>query len=89
MIKKEILQEFFNSTEFIDYIKSFPHAYKKALEDTFHGKVPTDITTSEQWGEFYQRLWEVLPDSPRIRYGAFFRICDFAEDFCFGSSDEE
>lgn len=46
-----------------------------------------EITTAEQaalFCKFCQLLWEDLPDSPSIRAGAFFDICDFAEYHCFG-----
>lgn len=79
--------EFFNSDEFMDYAKSFQSAYDKAFEGAFNGKYPSDTTTRNKWGEFYQRLWEALPDSPRIRYGAFFQICLFAADYCFGEDE--
>lgn len=38
---------------------------------------------------FFQYFWEALPDIPDIRTGAFFRVCDFAEFYCFEMEDDK
>lgn len=81
----EECKEFLMSEEFARYAAEFPVAYAKAC-------LKTDLINSiGEWpldwrklGAFCQRFWETLPDDPSIRHGAFFRLCDFAERYCFG-----
>lgn len=77
---------FLNSESFADYAKAYPSAYTRAC-----ARLSLDpdnrLTWPMEWdkvGQFCQEFWELLPDSPSIRFGAFFKLCDFAEDWCFG-----
>lgn len=78
--------KFLNSFEFENYAEQFSSEYLTACL-----KVNLDPINRENWpmnweklGRFCQEFWEELPNSPRIRYGAFFKLCDFAEDWCYG-----
>jgi hypothetical protein len=77
---------FLNSESFAQYANAFPKAYVGAC-----ARVNLDPLDRLQWplewdkvGRFCQEFWELLPESSEIRYGAFFKLCDFAEDWCFG-----
>ena len=74
------------SPEFLTYIEAFPDAYEFAKNRSGVSiEQPGDSLTS--LGRFYQFLWEALPDAPGIRHGAFYRICDFAEAYCFPDNE--
>lgn len=45
---------------------------------------PLEQCNREELLKPFQDLWEILPDSPAIRCGPFFKICDLAEEYCFG-----
>lgn len=81
----EECKAFLLSDEFERYAKAYPVAYAKAC-------IRIDLITERntwpvEWkrlGNFCQVFWETLPDDPSIRRGAFFRLCDFAEQYVFG-----
>lgn len=75
--------EFLQSLAARQYMDDFPEATRRALDRLdFSGIVIEDNALY-----FCQLLWEELPDSEYIRQGAFFTICDFAEQYCFGGGD--
>lgn len=53
-----------------------------------HKKPIAECTKAEALRPF-QDFWEALPDSPAIRQGPFFDICDLAEEYCFGTDGDE
>lgn len=53
-----------------------------------HTKPISSCTKAEALRPF-QDFWEALPDSPAIRRGPFFDICDLAEEYCFGTDGDE
>lgn len=78
--------EFLNSTEFAMYAMEFSLPYLRAC-----ARVNLDPIDRTKWplnwdkiGRFCQEFWDCLPAESRIRHGAFFKLCDFAEDWCFG-----
>ncbi len=79
---------FLNSEAFKQYAKEFDAAYIRAC-----WRVSLDPQNRAQWpmnwdkiGRFCQMFWETLPDQSVIRKGAFFDLCDFAEDYTFGDN---
>jgi hypothetical protein len=77
---------FLNSDDFKQYSKDFLSSYIRAceqesLDPNNRSKWPMNW---EKLGSFCQSFWEALPDSASIRQGAFFKLCDFSEDYCFG-----
>jgi hypothetical protein len=77
---------FLNSPDFKQYAKDFHGPYLKAC-----ARVNLDPATRDHWplewekiGRFCQEFWDTLPDHSMIRRGAFFQLCNFAEDFTFG-----
>lgn len=70
---------YLNTEAFKQYVEMFPAAWREALRRI--GEAPKHSNVLE----LFQRLWEELPDSPDIRiHPAFYRICDYAEEYCFG-----
>jgi len=84
----EQMLEHIKSPEFLTYVEAFPDSYDQARLAT-QVSIDEPGTDVQALGRFYQRLWEALPDAPGIRFGAFYKICDFAEAYCFPSADEE
>lgn len=77
---------FLNSESFSDYAEEFKSAYRAACY-----KVGLSPDSRKDWpivwekvGYFCQEFWDRLPSNSSIRHGAFFQLCDFAEDWCFG-----
>lgn len=77
---------FLNSEPFAQYAKDFHGSYLRACS-----RVNLDPDNRAKWpknwekiGRFCQMFWETLPDQSVIRKGAFFELCDFAEDYTFG-----
>jgi hypothetical protein len=77
---------FLNTVEFRDYAREFSGAYVRAC-----ARVNLDPDKRSHWplewdkiGKFCQVFWETLPDHSMIRHGAFFKLCEFAEHYCFG-----
>jgi hypothetical protein len=77
---------FLNSESFSQYAKSFPGAYVRASV-----RASLDPQARDKWPKFWEKIgrfcqffWEELPDSPAIRKGAFFELCNFAEDYTYG-----
>ena len=83
----EEMQAHIASPEFLAYVEQFPDAYDAAVRTTFVS-IDEPGSNATQLGKFYQVMWEELPDNPNIRHGAFFKICDFAEQYCFPGEDE-
>lgn len=79
-----------DSGTLIPYIDSIWHGrtdYDRIAETTgFDIRVDkvTDLESAKNFCEWCQHLWVFLPDSPHIRHGAFFQICDFAEYYVWG-----
>lgn len=77
-----VVTEAFRSGEvFAEYLADWKVDPAKVFEQT-QIDIRQEITTHDQAMQFCyfcQLFWELLPDSSRIRYGAFFLICDFAE----------
>jgi hypothetical protein len=77
---------FLNSAAFNQYAKDFHGSYVRAcyrvsLEPNDRANWPLNW---EKIGRFCQMFWETLPDQSVIRKGAFFDLCNFAEDYTFG-----
>jgi len=82
----EEMQVFIQSPMFLTYVEHFPDAYQAASELTSVSiEQPGDDL--RQLGRFYQTMWDALPDAPYIRHGAFYKICDFAEKYCYPDED--
>lgn len=87
--------DFLQSEQFASYVNEFAWQYAAACEKcglqlSSENKVNW-LTDRAAWpldflvlGKFCQTLWEFLPDDPSIRHGAFFKLCDFAEQYVFG-----
>jgi hypothetical protein len=78
---------FLNSESFNQYAKDFNGPYLRACS-----RVNLDPSNRAEWpmhwekiGRFCQMFWETLPDQSVIRKGAFFDLCNFAEDYTYGS----
>lgn len=60
--------------------------YPEIWAQVKHDRPIINCTVAEALAPF-QDFWEALPDSPAIRFGPFFTICDLASEFC--SLDDE
>lgn len=72
-----------------EYVKHFPDSVNEAnyySGITFEAisKLDFDEFSEYKVGQWFQDFWEALPDSASIRFGAFYKICDIAEEFCYG-----
>lgn len=79
-------EKFRSSKQFASYMAQFMVSFDVVF-NRVGIKLDEPITTQEQaekFAKFCQLLWEDLPDSPSIRTGAFFTLCDFAEYHCYG-----
>jgi hypothetical protein len=77
---------FLNSFAFKKYSDDFQAPYFAACKE-----VGLDPYGQKKWpmewekiGRLCQVFWEKLPNHSMIRRGAFFELCNFAEDYCFG-----
>lgn len=78
---------FLTSKEFADYAKEFPGSYRAAVAAAGLDHIASREDWPLEWeklGWFCQYFWECLPHDPGIRHGAFFKVCEFAEIWCFG-----
>jgi hypothetical protein len=62
------------------------HYYPRIWDRVKNPIPPSEAKTREEILKQFQDFWEALPDSPEIRTGAFFPICDLAEEYCFGET---
>lgn len=60
----------------------------KAAVAKLEPKTPETLEEAKQFCKFCQNVWDALPDTPMIRSGAFFPLCDFASYWLFGQYDE-
>lgn len=74
--------EFLKSDDAQFYMDYFQGSATRALAEV------GGTLTEDNALKFCQCLWEQLPDRMGIRFGAFFRICEFAEEYCFGEDDD-
>lgn len=82
-------EKFRQSKAFTDYLAGYNVDYDIVYQRCAI-RLDSPITTLGQakaFCQFCQFFWSDLPDSPSIRHGAFFTICDFAEFYCFGDDD--
>lgn len=69
-----------------EYFASYSHAADFADEMTKWNR--EDYSDLEKVVNWFQYFWQDLPDSPGIRWGAFWKVCDIA-GCIFGFDDEE
>ncbi len=58
------------------YIHNYRLVIANAVERTCHG---VDEWNAAEWNSIMNDFWAFLPDSPEIRTGPFFKLCDLCE----------
>lgn len=75
-----------------EYVKYFPDSVAEAnyyAGITFEEIMEFNFDEFNEYkvGQWFQDFWEALPDNASIRFGAFYKICDIAEQYCFGEEE--
>lgn len=86
MSQAQACWDFLQSELFAEYVSEHEGAYKNGckmvgLSPDARAQWPIEFQTL---GKFCHYFWFSLPDDPSIRHGAFFKLCDFAEQYVFG-----
>jgi hypothetical protein len=84
-------RKYYKSEEFQDYAAMFPGPFTRA-DRRANACVKETVAVGNDkplsyFKDFWQSLWEELPDSPSIHHPGFYTICDFAEYACFNSPE--
>lgn len=70
------------------YLKDYLNATHRARMRSGWDPASCVVSDAKVVGNFFQCLWEELPDQPAIRRKPFFDVCDIAELYCFALAEQ-
>lgn len=78
------------SEQYVQYCEGFPRPMERAIVQSGYDGISTVTTGNvKRFMSYVNGFWMYLPDSPLIRYGAFFEICNFCEMSLYECEDYE